>query len=296
MALSLAASVPAAAPHRAAPHISMRHIRLFQFDDASSQIDDLEGTLVAAKPGKIIDLNDVNSYGIQITKCRVVVPAATMAALINRHVVPASGAGITDARISFAGNTILIKGKLHKIGLPLGFTAVSVPEVTPRGDLRLRIIRMKAAGVFSKGFLDRIGLGTAALIKSHDPNVLRIDGDSLIIPVSGMFPAPQLYGKLTAVHVADNGIVVTMGRNDASAYSDKASRPYITVMGGAIRFAHIIMPDANLKIVPVAREAEFRFSPAHYYAQMTGGYSRATEDYGLIGYFADYHGPRSARH
>jgi hypothetical protein len=48
------------------------------------------------------------------------------------------------------------------------------------------------------------------------------------------------------------------------------------------------MPVARLEIRPTRSEAEFSFSPAHYYAQMVRGYSRATPDYGLIGYFSDF--------
>jgi len=51
---------------------------------------------------------------------------------------------------------INLRGKLKMAGLPIGFSATALATPTPSGDLRLQVIKMKAAGFIPKSLLDAL--------------------------------------------------------------------------------------------------------------------------------------------
>jgi hypothetical protein len=163
-ALALAALLmPAGAqakPSSPRTRIWMRNIVLFPFDDAPARVVRMSGTAVPTRRGRMIDMNDVTSYAVRVRQAEMVMPAATMQVLMNRHIIPQADTAIKQVGVSYGHGVILMRGVLQK-GVPVGFTAQAVASVTPDGEMRLTVTRMKAAGFIPKGVMHALGLNLA---------------------------------------------------------------------------------------------------------------------------------------
>jgi hypothetical protein len=141
-----------AKPSSPRTRIWMRNIVLFPFDDAPARVVRMSGTAVPTRRGRMIDMNDVTSYAVRVRQAEMVMPAATMQVLMNRHILPQADTAIKRVGVSYGQGVILMRGVLQK-GVPVGFTAQAVASVTPDGEMRLTVTRMKAAGFIPKGVM-----------------------------------------------------------------------------------------------------------------------------------------------
>ena len=262
--------------------IIMHDVELFNFDDAPVRVVYLDGGLHGLKTSTV-DLNNVDGYGIDMHSAVVLIPPQTMGIVLNRYVLPRAQSPISDLHTEFGNGVIHMRGKIKAMGMHLGFTSDATPYVTTDGKLGMRITHLKTAGFIPGGITNALGMGLEKMARPGRPGVMTVTHDSMIVSVSQTFPPPALNGKLTGVKVTPQGLVTRIGPGGGAK-----GAPFIRIAGGPIRFAHLTMADANLFIRPKDKRADFGFSPRHYYQQMVAGYSRATPDFGLIGWFGDY--------
>jgi hypothetical protein len=284
-----------AKPSSPRTRIWMRNIVLFPFDDAPARVVRMSGTAVPTRRGRMIDMNDVTSYAVRVRQAEMVMPAATMQVLMNRHILPQADTAIKRVGVSYGQGVILMRGVLQK-GVPVGFTAQAVASVTPDGEMRLTVTRMKAAGFIPKGVMHALGLNLAKVAQPDNRRVFRIVGDTMIIPVSSMFPPPHFHGALRSVRVTPQGLIAIIGRGNANDAPRAGAGPYLLMRGGRIHFASLTMSPVDLTMVAKTRAAAtLGFSPAHYYRQLTAGYTISQSDFGLTAHIADHRVLQRAR-
>ena len=284
----------AAKPAPPGTRIWMRNIVLFAFHDAPARVVRMSGTAIPTRPGRIIDMNDVRSYAVRVRRAEMVMPAASMQVLMNRHILPQADTAIKQVSVTFGNGIILMRGTMQK-GVPVGFTAQAVASVTPRGEMMLTVTKMKAAGFIPKGVMHALGLNLAKVAQPDNRQVFRIVGDTMIIPISSMFPPPRFYGPLRSVRVTPRGLIAVVGTGKFDLPSGTANGPLVHMRGGRVHFAQLTMAPVDLTLVPKGRATSLGFSPAGYYRQLTGGYSISEPDFGLTAHIADYRALPPAR-
>jgi hypothetical protein len=267
--------------------IALRNVVLYPLDNAPAHVIRMNGTVRPTRAGRMIDMNDVTSYDIRVRHAEMVMSAATMQALMNLHILPQADTAIKRVSVSFGNGVILMRGVMKK-GAMVGFTAQAVAAPTRDGEMQLTITKMKAAGIISKGMMHAVGLNLAKVAQPDNRQVFRIVGDTMIIPISSMFPSPRFYGPLRSVRVTPAGLTAVVGTQAAGRARDDGAAPYLSLRGGRVHFARLTMAPANLTMVPKARAATLGFSPRHYYRQLMAGYSISRGDYGLTSHIADY--------
>jgi hypothetical protein len=292
LALAAGGTAVAAAP---ATRIWLRGIVLFPYDDAPAMVDQLSGILIPTRPGRLVDMDDVTSYAVKVGYAQVHVPASTMAILMNRYVLPAARTSISHVEVRFGDGAIELRGKLRKAGVPISFRATALASVTPAGEMRLQVIKMKAAGFIPKSVLDALGLKLAKVAQPSNPRVFRIVGDSMFVPVASMFPPPKLLGRLRSVRVTPQALIAVLEGGAAPKPPPQKAASYIMFRGGRVHFAKLTMTDCDLTMVPRKPAATFGFSPANYYRQLVAGYTLSTAQRGLVSHVTDYRELRGKR-
>lgn len=294
-AAAIALASPANGRRRVAGHertsgvrIWMRDVVLFPFDNAPATVRQVSGTAIPTRPGGSVDLDDVTSYAIHVRHAEMVIPAATMEALMNQYILPQANTAIKRVSITFDEGVIAMRGTIQK-GAPIGFTAQAVASPTSDGEMRITVTKMKTAGIVPKGVMDALGLKMDKVAQPHNQDVFHIVGDTMIVPVSSMFPPPKFFGPLRSVRVTPQGMIAVVG-GGADASARVAHGPYIRMSGGRVTFSRsrLVMAPAAIIMVPKARAATLGFAPAHYYAQLLAGYSVNLVDGGLVSHVADY--------
>lgn len=293
-AVALASAEPATAASPAT-RVWMRGIVFFPFDDAPATVDRLSGTVVPTRPGRLVDMNDVTSYAVEVGHADVRVPASTMTVLMNRYVLPAAGTSIRHVEVSFGDGAIHLRGTLRKAGVPIGFKATARASATPAGEMRLQVVSMKAAGFVPKSLLDALGLTLAKVARPDNPGIFRIVGDTMFVPVASVFPPPKLLGRLRSVQVTPQALVAVLEGGGASPPPPQRSACYISFRGGRVHFAKLTMTDTDLTMLPKTPAATLGFSPANYYRQLVAGYTLSTPGFGLVSHVTDYRELRRRR-
>lgn len=292
-AASLAMATPAPAARskarNAGPRFWMRNVVMFPFPDAPATVTRLSGTAVPTRPGRLIDMDDVTSYAVRVRRAEMMMPAATMQALMNQYILPRADTAIKRVSISFGNGVILMRGVMQK-GVPIGFTAQAVASPTSDGEMRITVTNMKTAGFIPKGVMDALGLKMSKVAQPDNRQVFRIVGDTMIMPVSSVFPPPKFLGPLRSVRVTPQGMFSVVGRGRADPPSGLGAGPYIHMRGGRVNFARLTMAPTDLTMVPKRKAATLGFSPANYYRQLLAGYSTSQPDGGLVGHVADFRG------
>jgi hypothetical protein len=284
-----------AARERAAPaqppsetRIWMRAVIVYPFPDAPVTVERLSGTVTPTQPGRLVNMDDVGSYRITVAHAEVQAPGASLAALLNRYVLPSAGTDIQKVSVQLAPGEIQLRGTLRKGGLPIGFSATAAPAPAPSGELSLKVVKMKAAGFIPKSLLDALGLTLEKVAQPERRNVFRIEGDTMLVPVPSMFPPPKFFGKLTSVRVTPAGLQAVIEGPEIGPPPPERSAAYLMFRGGRVSFGRLTMTDADLTLLPKKTTPSLGFSPAEYFRQLVGGYSISKPDRGLVAYVADY--------
>jgi hypothetical protein len=103
------------------------------------------------------------------------------------------------------------------------------------------------------------------VIKPSRARGVEINDDDFIIDPNLMIPAPEIYGKVTDVHIeSDQVIQVYGGDRKASGSrplvpSDRNASNYMYFQGGPIRFGKLTMSNADMQIVDAHPKDPFDF-------------------------------------
>ncbi len=129
---------------------------------------------------------------------------------MTERVFAAADAPIKNVSIQSNGNTLMVKGKLHQKG-NVAFETVGTLSATADGRVRLHAEKVKAAHLPVKGLLDLLGIDIADLINAKKVQGVAVEKDDLLLDAAEILPPPRIRGKVTAVHIQGNEIVLIFG-------------------------------------------------------------------------------------
>ena len=233
---------------------------------------ELSGSVAPTQPGGVVTFDDVGSFGIRVEHAQVHISAKSMSVLMKRYVLPAVDGPIRHVDVSFGAGVAGMKGTMVKAGVPIAFQASAMTEATPDGDMQLRIVKMTAAGVVTKGLMDALGLNVSKVAQPANREIFYVTGETMVLPVASMFPPPRFGGRLRSVTVTPTEMVgdIRAARQPRSPAPSTGS--YMRLRGGTLSFARLTMHDVDMTIVPKDADKPFGFSPSNYYRQMQAGY------------------------
>jgi hypothetical protein len=299
------ASMPAQAAGSAASvaaavdsvHVEIEDTLFHPINGVILRVKRMHGRLVG-EPGKVISLDDPNSFRVEIDEGVTVLTAANLSALLNSYLLPRAHSPIEHLDVSFDGQQVVVKGRIHEL-VSLPFEGRGGLTATPDGNLRLHLDEFRVAGVLSKHLLETLGIRLDSVARSQVNRSYRVDGDDFIAPLVALFPPPLVSGHLTGVHIEGQNMVQVLGvpfpdeqpGREAVAEIPKglnAPANYIYFQGGRMKFGKVTMEDVDLKLVDLKPGNPFDFSLHHYQEQIQAGYVKVMPTLGLVVYTADY--------
>jgi hypothetical protein len=269
-------------------HVGMRNVVLYPYGDAPVLVVRLDGTVVPTVPNRPVVFDDTASYGVMVEHAELRMSAASITVLMNRYVLPKANGPIEHVDISFDAGTIEMTGTMVKGATRIRFKATATPSPTTDGDMRLRIVKMTAAGFLPKGLLDALGLTMSKVAQPRNTAVYRIVDDDMIVPLGSMFPPPRVGGMLHSVKITARQLVAVVGSASPQASPSFAASSFIRYRGGVVTFAKLTMRDADLTVVPNVANATLGFSPADYYRQLEAGFTVPLHSRGLLARVPNY--------
>jgi hypothetical protein len=270
------------------PWARIRNVHMLVAPEVVLEVRELEGRLLPTRQGGLTIFDDPKSFSIAIDRATTAISTASMSALLNHYTFAYPGAPLRNIEVSTHDGKLRQKGTLHK-GVDVPFEMEGDLSATPDGRIKLHPTTLKAAGVPAKRLLDALGIELVKLIKVRADRGVAIEGDDLLLDANRLLPPPQVSGKVGAVHLEGDRIVIEfVGRKPKTLTpSLREAKNYMYFRGGRLRFGKLTMQDTDLMLVDAAPADPFRFDLAQYARQLVAGYSKTLPDKGLVTYMPD---------
>lgn len=296
---------------RARTRTEMRNVDMRLDEGVIFHVVHLAGEMVAAEPGEPVVLDDKRAYILHVDTAETAVSFEGLSKLLNGHVFAYDGAPLRNlavAREEDPGeeDRIEVKGNLAALG-GLPFEMEGVPEVTPAGEIRVRARSIEAVGIAVGGLLDLLGAESEDLIDTRRARGVRMDGDDLVLSTDRMLPAPETRGRVVAVRLRPDSLVLVFGRrvagagdasdgagarttdaHPAASKGEEGFENYLYYRGGIARIGRLTMTDTDIRVVDSDPDDPFGFDIDRLHVQLNAGYVKLKADGGMVSFAVDY--------
>lgn len=175
------------------------------------------------------------------------------------------------------------------------FHAVAAVSLTGDNRVRIDIHQVKVAKVPVKGMLDALGLSMEDLISQKGLTGMSVDGDAFLIDPQKAFPPPRIQGRISAVRVTGDGILLKFGEGAPQMTMGEKGN-YIAMRGGTIGYGREEMLDSDLTMTDSTPSDPFEFYLGQYWRQMVAGSIKVTPTKALRIRVPDYSKIRNGTH
>jgi len=280
---------PETAAKTAPVHAVFHNVNFRIAADVTVEIRDMEGSLVATRPGQIAAFDDPNSFTIAIDTGEVAISPASLTNLLRSRIFPDDTGPLRHVEVSIEDGELEQKGKLHK-GVDVPFSMKSEVSVTPQGEIRLHPTSVKAVGIPAGGLMKLFGLQLDEVVKLNPTPGIRIQDDDFLLDPSKLLPAPGISGHVTSVRIEGDRLVQSFGQSAKPPTPQKAGKAlnYMHFSSGTLRFGRLTMRDVDLQIVDANPADPLDFFLARYNEQLAAGYSTSSLEGALTVHVPDY--------
>ena len=299
MAGGRVASVQARTPARPAARVNgveveMVNVDLHMTPHVTLRVKSLRGRFLPTGKG-VPNLDDNDSYVVQVDAGEVALDQASLNALLNEHVFVGHDAPVKDLKVTIEDGLLKQKGKLDK-DIDIPFKTKGAVEATPDGKIRVHAKSIKSLGLPVKGLMKVLGIEMDDMVKMEAGHGVTVDDNDFIIDPTEVLPPPKLRGKVTSVRIEGDAIVQTFGAGPAARLKPLAvSRNHIYWRGGDLRFGKLTMRSTDLELIDNDDSDPFDFSVAHYNDMLIAGYAKNLPRLGLRSYMPDYNDIKAKR-
>lgn len=262
--------------------VQMQNVDFYVDRDIPLRIHRLSGTM-RSKDGGAVMFDDKRSFIISVESADVGLTGPDLSLLLNKYVFNYKGSPLTNLRITVSGNEIIQKGTLHKVAA-LPFEIRATLSVTPEGKIRIHPTRTEIIGLHVDKLMHGLGLPLDKVINLSKAKGATVKGNDIYLDPTAILPPPQIEGRVAAVRIQSNQVVMTFGSGPPStmlAIPDPTVSNYMYYRGGTLRFGKLMQIGADMLITELDPQDPFRFDLDRYKPQLVAGYSRTLESGGL---------------
>ena len=280
-------SVATIAPTR----VAMRNVNFYVAPDVVLRIRHLQGTMRSKDGGPVV-FDDKHSFVLQLDDAEVGLTGKDLSALMNGYVFNYKGSPLSHLSVRMSGSELVQKGLLRK-GVSIPFEIHAQVSVTPEGLIRLHPTKTLIFGVNGETLLDALHLKLDRLMDLKGSHGASVKGNDIFLQPDSLLPAPAIQGRVASVRVEGDQLVQVFApaagvpARALLVPPDSAAPAYMYYKGGSLRFGKLVMLDADMQIVDLARDASFSFDLDRYKEQLVAGYSRTLADQGLEVFMRD---------
>lgn len=266
-------------------HTQMRNVMYHFSQSVAVHIKSLGGDLVPSDASGYPVFDKKDSFHVLINSAVITITAMDLANVLNSYVFARGDAPLKGLSIAVEKDQLKITGRLHEVGvIPIETDGELSP--TPDGKILLHAAKVKALHVPVKKIMNLFGVELSDLIKNGKvPGVESREVDLILDPAQ-VFPPPHMQGKVTAIHLEGQNILLTFGEN--KQVKNLQAGNYMSYRGNRLAFGKLLMTDADMNLIDMDSSDPFDFYLDHYKDQLTAGYTKITPTFGLRVFMRDF--------
>jgi hypothetical protein len=264
----------------------MRNVMYHFSSTVAVHIKSLDGQLDPAEPSGYPVFDNKDSFTVAISSAEIAITATDLGNVLNSYVFARPNAPLSGLSVSIQNGRLRIKGRLHEAGA-IPFETEGELSPTQDGKILLHAAKVKALHVPVKKIMGLFGLEMSDLIKNGKIPGVETHEDDLILDPALVFPPPHMHGKVTAIRIEGDSIVLAFGDNNKQGKNLQAGN-YMYYRGNRLAFGKLLMTAADMNLIDMDSADPFDFYLDHYKEQLTAGYTKITPTFGLHVYMRDF--------
>ncbi len=277
---------PRGAAENNAVQTQMRNVMYHFSSSVAVHIKSLDGQLDPAQPSGYPIFDNKDSFTVSISSAEITITATDLANVLNSYVFARPKAPLSGLSVAIQDGRLKIKGRLHEAGA-IPFETEGELTPTSDGKILLHSAKVKALHVPVKKIMSLFGVEMSDLIKNGKIPGVETHEDDLILDPALVFPPPHLHGKVTAIRIEGDTIVLAFGDKSNPEKKPQAGN-FMSYRGNRLAFGKLLMTDADMNLVDMDSSDPFDFYLDHYKEQLTAGYTKITPAFGLRVYMKDF--------
>jgi hypothetical protein len=264
----------------------MRNVMYHYTDSLAVLIKSLDGELLPVDPTAYPVFDNKESFRLRADHAEITIDAPDLCNIFNTYVFSRANTPVTGVSLGIENGKLKIRGKLHQVGV-IPFETEGTLWPTPDGRILLHVGKIKAMHVPVTGILNLFGVDVADLIKTGKIPGVQSSGDDLILDPALLLPPPHLEGKVTAVRIEGQSVLLTFGDRNHVEKSLQVGN-YMSYRGNKLGFGKLTMTDSDMFLIDMDPADPLDFFLDRYKAQLAAGYTKITPRFGLRVYIRDF--------
>ncbi len=231
-----------------------RNIDFYFTDGIGFHVENLTASFEPLNPKQPVNLDDPRQFIIHVHTGTVVVPPDSLSNVFNKQVLDYWPRPLNNMKISTTHDALIAKSGLRLWNWlpPIGWVPsyLKGQVVLNRDDkLVYTPYDIRALGIPICGVLKTFGIKLSSLITLNRQGA-NLEGNSLILDHTKLFPPPALEGNITAISLDDAGLHLTFGDKIIPKFSPpaSASNSFIWIQSGDIKLFDVVVLNANVLI------------------------------------------------
>ena len=249
-------------------------------------IHSLRGEMFDKTEGQPLNFDDKNTFIVKVANGRIGVTDRGLTDLMNHYVFNYKGTPLKDLVIHVHEGRLVQEGVMHKL-IDIPFEMTADVSLTDDGWMRLHPIAMRICNLNGQLLMKAFGISLDEILKKL-PAGVRVEKNDLLINALQILPPPVIRGRMTNIELHENELL--------QVFDDGTHpQPLGTIAGngmmfreGTLRMGKLFMVRADMDVIDLDPHDPFDFFVDYYNAQLTAGYDRNTDDYGLRVFMRDY--------
>jgi hypothetical protein len=262
-----------------------KNLHLYYDDGVVLKIRDMVADMRVHDSGYPLMPDRKDSYSIVIHQGVIRLPAASLEALLNRHVLHKSDLPLYDARVSFSGDRLFLHAKLRwRLNLPIPIVLECQLLPIEDGRIVLHVERLRAAEIGLGGLLGLLNMNLETLMPSSGEGAagMTVRDNRIYIDSIAILPEPRSEGRPTEVRL-ERGELVLMYDPDHELdppppLIDPQAPCYVLGVGHDLLIGKMLMKDAYYQVVSRDGTTHLDFALEGYRQQLAAGNSTLSND------------------
>lgn len=262
-----------------------KNLHLYYDDAVVLRIRDMVADMRVHDSGYPLRPDRKDSYSIVIHQGTIRLPAASMEALLNRHVLHKSDLPLYDARISISGDRLLLHAKLRwRLNLPVPLTLECELLPVEEGQIVLHVARIRAGDIGLGPLMGFLKLDLESLMPTSTGGSagMTVRDNRIYIDPLATLPEPRSEGRPKAVRLERGELVLDYEPQDPLDPPPPLIEPeapcYVLGVGHDLLIGKMLMKDAYYQVVSRDGTTHLDFSLEGYREQLAAGNSTLSHD------------------
>jgi hypothetical protein len=229
-------------------------------------LKNVNAEILPVQPLKVINLDDVNAFLINVSKADVFIASSTLKVIMKDNIFNYPGSPLKIKELEFPNpnsNEIKLSGSLNFV-IWLEFELlgkISLDEKKER--IVITAEQITALGnPYAKSLLSAVGLNLEKLLPVPEGRGIRIKANQIFVEPFSIFPPPRLSGTLQDLTIENGKLHLNLDNGKSVLVPTMpypASKNFLYFFTGDLKFAKLFMVESSLQIYDKDESDPFDF-------------------------------------